>query len=110
MESVLCCVSAAFDTLQKHGGAITIDVKDYYTHVYALLWHFALPGARAGAAGVGRPLKAWYAPTENAVHAPLLLKCLGAMFHHGRQVPVDRAAAYACRLRVGAGQPPLHGR
>ena len=37
VEASLHCVIAAFETLGKHGGAITIDLKEYYNHVYSLI-------------------------------------------------------------------------
>jgi nucleolar complex protein 3 len=66
VESALHCITTAFATLRTHVNTLTIDLKEFYTHLYALLWRLAEPA--------------------NYPHISLALHCVDVMFQHTRQV------------------------
>ena len=88
LESACHCLITAFSTLKAHGGAITIDVKEFYTHFYHLCMRAAEP--------------------ENHPHVPLLLDCVALMFQQNRQLALDRVASVVRRLSIVSLQLPAH--
>jgi nucleolar complex protein 3 len=79
-DSKLNCVLAAFRTLRTHADAITIDLKDFFACLFALLWDFADPA--------------------HAASIPALFTCLELMFNSRYNVPLERVASFVKRLCV----------
>jgi len=78
LESSLYCILTAFNTLRAHGQAVSMDLKEFYNCLYALIFRFC-------------------DPTE-VCHVPLLLQCLDVMFHETKQLSLERVASFVKRL------------
>jgi nucleolar complex protein 3 len=78
LASVLHCLIAAFETLSGPGQALTIEVVDFYKHLFNHMWRLTEP--------------------ENFVHVPLFLQAMQLMFIKRRLLGMDLVAAFVKRL------------
>eukprot|EP00124_Ichthyophonus_hoferi_P001880 Ihof_evm7s111 gene=Ihof_evmTU7s111 len=75
-ESSLHCVQTAFAIVTGQGAVLTIDTKDVFTHLYALIAQ---------------------APAQQQ-HLPLLVKCLMAMQSQNHMLTISRVASFVKRI------------
>eukprot|EP00727_Mastigamoeba_balamuthi_P007130 m51a1_g3037 putative nucleolar complex protein (710) ;mRNA; r:915817-918255 len=103
--SAFHCALAAFTALKTQGYCVDVDVKDFYTAVYAALWELAAnpsgpldpqPGVR------GRDQRTRANAVESAMQA------LELMLVDQKQIPADRVAAFCKRLCSAALCQPPH--
>lgn len=89
LESALHCISTAFSVLHTHGGVVDMDLKDFYHHLYSILWKMT--------------------QAEHHSLLPLLLHCLRLMFRFSKQLSTERVGAFVKRLAIVALHlPPSH--
>jgi nucleolar complex protein 3 len=78
-QSLLHCVYTCFRVLVGKGAQLTIDIKDFYNHLYKRMWELAYP--------------------ENHKHLHLLTNTLPLMFRRNKKgISKERIASYAKRV------------
>eukprot|EP01125_Pyxidicula_operculata_P023140 TRINITY_DN983_c0_g1_i1.p1 TRINITY_DN983_c0_g1~~TRINITY_DN983_c0_g1_i1.p1 ORF type:complete len:729 (-),score=216.86 TRINITY_DN983_c0_g1_i1:1377-3563(-) len=78
--SKLHCAVTAFQTLKEQGQFLNVDLKDFYTHLYVILFEIlSITGS-------------------NDDVLPTILQCLQLMFTDTKQLSLDRVASFVKRL------------
>ncbi|KAJ3370308.1 Nucleolar complex protein 3 [Kappamyces sp. JEL0680] len=89
--SALHCIIAAFELLDSVGGALSIDLRDFYTALYTQVSRLAFrPGAFDRMDADGELAK------RNEIE--LLLGGLDSMLKKNREIPIERIASFVKRV------------
>ncbi|CAG8487162.1 7448_t:CDS:10 [Paraglomus occultum] len=97
----LLCIITAFQLLSGQGEALNIDLKDFYTSFYAVLFPLALnPNieSRNDMSVVNSQKNKSAHTTGTDTELEMLRKGLDFIFFRRRQIPLDRSAAFIKRL------------
>ncbi|RIA93574.1 nucleolar complex-associated protein [Glomus cerebriforme] len=99
----LLCIITAFQLLSGQGEALNIDLKDFYTQMYAILLPLALnPYIEKNEHY--KKLNDDEGKIDNVTRVEteqeLLMKGFDFMFFKRRQIPIDRSAAFLKRLSI----------
>ncbi|KAJ3309387.1 Nucleolar complex protein 3 [Boothiomyces sp. JEL0838] len=93
-KTALHCIIAAFDLLDTLGGALKVDLRDFYTSLYTQISRlFNLPGQ---------------IEVLDRNEVELLLRGIESMLKKNREVPVERVCSFIKRLGTLAATSPVN--
>ncbi|KAJ3174945.1 Nucleolar complex protein 3 [Geranomyces variabilis] len=123
-RSAFHCVIAAFQLLTGQGEALNLDLKDFYTSMYAQMMRLPMNASAAVAVagtskdrqrrlqrvakGVDAAPGAVHLESRSGSEIELALQGFELLFYKKRAVPVERVAAFVKRLATVALHLPPH--